>query len=344
LLDASPDNPCQAVLEQKEILMLTRRNALRLAASTVAMPFVSTTGWAQAYPTRPVRIFVGYAAGGPTDIVARLIGQWLSERLGQQFIVENRPGGSGNIAAETVVRAPPDGYTLLTIGPSNAINATLYDNLTFNFARDIAPAAGIMRVSNVMEVNATFPAKTVTEFISYGKANPGKINFASAGVGTSIHLAAELFKMMTAVNMVHVPYRGEAPALTDLIGGQVQVLFGTTPGSIEHIRTGKLRALAVTTAIRSSALPDVPTMAEFLPGFEASSWYGIGAPKNTPAGIIEKLNLEINAALADPRMQARLADLGGTLISGSPGDFGNLIAEETAKWGKVVRFAALKPE
>ena len=277
------------------------------------------------------------------DIVARLIGQWLSERLGQPFIIENRPGAGSNIATEAVVRAPPDGYTLLLVGPPNAINATLYDKLNFNFIRDIAPVASIVRVPNVMVVNPSVPAKTVPEFIAYAKANPGKINMASAGIGSSAHVAGELFKMMTGVDMVHVPYRGAAPALTDLLGGQVQVCSPRMPASIEYIKAGKLRALAVTTATRSEALPDVPTVGEFVPGYEASSWYGVGAPKNTPAEIVDKLNKEINAALADPKIKARLADLGGTALAGSPADFGKLIADETEKWGKVIRAANIKP-
>ena len=287
---------------------------------------------------------VGFAAGGAPDILARLMGQWLSERLGQPFVIENRPGAGSNIATEAVVRAPPDGYTLLLVSPANAINATLYDKLNFNFIRDIAPVAGIIREPHVMVVNPSVPAKTVPEFIAYAKANPGKLNMASAGNGTAAHVAGELFKMMTGVDMVHVPYRGAAPALTDLLGGQVQVMFAAMPASIEYIRAGKLRALAVTTATRSEALPDIPTVGEFVPGYEASAWFGVGAPKNTPAEIIDKLNKEINAALADPKIKARLADLGGTVLPGSPADFGKLIADETEKWGKVIRAANIKPE
>ena len=282
-------------------MKLPRRQFLHLAAGAAALPAVSRIAWAQAYPTRPVRIIVGFAAGGAADIIARLIGQWLSERLGQPFVIENRPGAGSNIATEAVVRAPPDGYTLLLVGTANAINATLYDKLNFNFIRDIAPVAGIIRVPNVMVVNPSVPAKTVPEFIAYAKANPGKINMASGGIGTAAHVSGELFKMMAGVDMVHVPYRGAAPALTDLLGGQVQVMFASMPSSIEHIRAGKLRALAVTTATRSEALPDIPTVGEFVPGYEASAWYGVGAPKDTPAEIVDKLNKEINAASPIPR-------------------------------------------
>jgi len=296
------------------------------------------------YPTRPVHWIVGYPAGGSTDIVARLMGQYLSEKLGQQFIIENRPGAGNNIGTEAVVRAPADGYTLLLINPANAINTTLYQNLNFNFIRDIAPIAGFIRVPNVMEVNPSVPAKTVAEFIAYAKANPGKINLASSGSGTSIHMSGELFKMMTGVNMVHVPYRGSAPMLTDLLGGQVQVTFDNMPSSIEHIRAGKLRPLAVTTTARSDALPDTPVLADTVPGYEASAWFGAGAPKGTPSEIIETLNQAINAGLADPKMQARLAELGGMLMAGSPADFGKVIAEETEKWAKVVKFSGAKAE
>jgi tripartite-type tricarboxylate transporter receptor subunit TctC len=289
-------------------------------------------------------LVVGNAAGGGQDIVARLIGQWLSEQLGQQFVIENRPGAGTNIGTETVVKAAPDGYTVLVCNASAAINATLYDKLNFNFIRDIAPVASIMRVPNVMEVNPSVPAKTVPEFIAYAKANPRRLNMASGGNGSSPHVSGELFKMMAGVNMLHVPYRGAGPAVTDLLGGQVQVMFDTMTTSIEYIRAGKLRALAVTTTTRSEALPDIPTVGEFVPGYESSGWYGLGAPKNTPVEIIEKLNKEINAALADPKMQARLAHLGGTVLAGSPADFGKLIADETEKWGKVVKFAGLKPQ
>jgi len=325
-------------------MKLPRRRFLHLAAGAAALPVVSQFAWAQAYPTRPVRIIVGFAAGGPTDLYARLIGQWLAERLGRPFLIENRPGAGGNIATESVVNAAADGYTLLLVAAANTINATLYDNLNYTFIRDVAPVAGILRTFYVMEVNPSVPAKTVPEFIAYAKANPGKVNMASAGSGTPQHVAGELFNMMAGVNMLHVPYRGAAPALTELLGGQVQVMFDNLTSSIEHIRTGKLRALAVTTAVRSEALPDVPTVGDFLPGFEASGLYGLGAPKATPAAIIEKLNHEINAGLADPKIKARLADLGGTMLPGSPADFGKLVAEETEKWAKVVKFAGIKPE
>jgi tripartite-type tricarboxylate transporter receptor subunit TctC len=321
-----------------------RRNFVLLAAAAAALAAVSGMARAQTYPARPVRIIVGFAAGGAFDITARLVGQWLSGRLGQPFIVENRPGAGTNIATEAVVRAPADGYTLLLGGAVNAVNATLYEKLNFDFIRDIAPVAGIIRFPNLMEVNPSFPAKTVPEFISYAKANPGKITFASTGIGSTQHLSGELFKMMTGVNMVHVPYRGAAPALTDLISGQVQVMFGPLPPSIEFIRAGKLRALAVTTATRSEALPDIPTVGEFVPGYEASGWNGMFSPKHMPAEIINKLNQEINAGLADPDIKARLTDLGGTALGGSPGDLGKFVADEIVKWSKVVKFADLKPE
>jgi tripartite-type tricarboxylate transporter receptor subunit TctC len=296
------------------------------------------------YPTKPVRWIVGYPAGGSTDILARLIGQWLSVRLGQQFIIENRPGAGNNLGTEQVVRAAPDGYTILLVNPANAINTTLYEKLSFNFVRDIAPVAGLIRVPNVMEVNPSVPAKTVSEFIAYAKANPGKINMASSGNGTSIHMSGELFKMMTSLAMQHVPYRGSAPMLTDLLAGQVQVTFDNMPSSIEHIRAGKLRALAVTTAMRSEALPDVPVVADFVPGYEASAWFGVGAPKGTPPEIIELLNKEVNAAVADPNIRARLVDMGGMMINGTPAEFGKIIVEETEKWAKVVKFSGAKPE
>ena len=325
-------------------MKIPRRKFLHLAAGAAALPAASRIAGAQTYPTRPVRIMVGFPAGGASDIAARLIGQWLSERLGRPFVIENRPGGSTNIATETVVKAPPDGHTLLLTTVSGAINATLYEKLNFNFIRDIAPVAAIMRVPDVMEVSTSVPVETDPEFIAYAKANPGKINMASAGNGTTTHVAGELFNVMTGVTMLHVPYRGSAPALTDLLGGQVQVMFDNLPGSIEYIRAGKLRALAVTTATRSAALPDIPMVGDFLPGYEASNWLGIGAPKGTPAEIVDKLNKEINAALADPKMKARLAELGGTPLPGSPADFGKLIAAETEKWGKVIRAANIKPE
>jgi tripartite-type tricarboxylate transporter receptor subunit TctC len=325
-------------------MKLPRRNFLHLAASAAALPVVSRVAWAQAYPTRPVRLIVGAPAGGGFDIVARLIAQWLSEQLGQPIVVENRTGAGGNIGTELVVRAPPDGYTLLMALSVNAINAAIYDNLSFNFIRDTAPVASIASIPLVMDVNSSVPAKTVPEFIAYAKANPGKINMASAGNGTPHHVAGELFKMMAGVDMVHVPYRGEALALSDLISGQVQVLFGTMLASLGYIRAGKLRALAVTTATRSDALPDVPTVGEFLPGFEARGWYGIVVTKATPTQIVEKLNKEINAALADPNMKKRLTDLGCAVFSGSPADFGKFIADETEKWGKVVRAANIKAD
>jgi tripartite-type tricarboxylate transporter receptor subunit TctC len=309
-----------------------------------AFPAYSRIARAQTYPSRPVRIVVGYAAGGGTDLVARLMGQWLSERLGQQFVVENRTGASTNIGTEAVVRAPADGYTLLLAHTTNVINATLYEKLNFNFIRDITPVAGIIRVPNVMVVNPSLPVKTVPEFIAYAKANPGKINMASGGAGGSDHICGELFKMMAGVNMVYVAYRGQSPALTDLLAGQVQLMFGSVPSTIEYVRADKLRALAVTTATRSDAMPEVPTVGEFLPGFEASQWYGVGAPRNTPAEIIDKLNKEINTGLADSKLKARLADLGGTVLPGSPADFGKLIAEETEKWAKVVKFSGAKAD
>jgi tripartite-type tricarboxylate transporter receptor subunit TctC len=325
-------------------MKLPRRNFLHLVAGAAALPAVPRIARAQAYPTRPVRIIVGFPPGGGSDILARLMGQWLSERLNQAFIVENRPGAGGNIGTEAVVRAPADGYTLLLDGGWNAVNATLYDKLSFNFIRDIAPVAGIMRTSNVVVVHPSFPAKTIPEFIAHARTNPGRISMASPGIGTVAHMSGELFKMMTGVNMVHVPYRGDAPALTDLISGQVQVMFSNTVSSIEHIRAGRLRALAVTTATRSDALPDVPTVGEFVQGYEASVWWGFGAPKNAPKEIIDKLNQQINAGLADLKIKTRLAELGGTALAGPPADIGRLIADETEKWGKVVKFAGLKPE
>jgi len=325
-------------------MKLPRRNFFHLAAGAAALPFAPHVARAQAYPTRPVRIIVGFPAGGGTDIVARLIGQWLSERLGQQFIIENRPGAGSNIATEAVVRAAADGYTLLMAVSANAFNATLYAKLNFNFIRDIAPVAGIMVVPNVMMVHPSIPAKTIPELIAYAKANPGKINIASGTIGGPGHVSGELFKMMTGTDMPLVSYRGGGPALVDLLAGQVQVMFATMPPSIEYIRAGKLRALAVTTATRSDALPDIPTVAEFVPGYEASTWYGVGAPKATPAEVVDKLNKEVNAALADPKNKARLADLGGDVLALSPADFGRLIADETEKWGKVFRAANIKPQ
>ena len=325
-------------------MKLPRRKFLHLAAGAAALPAVSRFANAQTYPSRPVRIIVGFAPAGGTDIMARLIGQWLSERLGQSFVIENRPGAGTNIATEVVVNAPPDGYTLLLAGIPNAFNASLFGKLNFNFIRDIAPVAGIMRVPNVMAVNPSVPAKAVPEFIAYAKANPGKINMASAGIGGAAHLSGELFKMMAGVNLVHVPYRGNGPALVALLGGQVDVLFPTLPSSIEYIRTGKLRGLAVTSALRSEALPDLPTVGEFVPGYEISAWYGVGAPKGTPAEVIDKLNQEINGILADPNAKARLVDLGGTALVGSPADFGKYIADETEKWGKVIQALNIKAD
>ena len=324
-------------------MKLPRRTFLHLAAGAAALPGVSRVAWAQSYPTRPVRIVVGFAAGGAFDIAARTLGQWLSGRLGQQFVIENRTGAGSNTATEAVIRAPADGYTILLGGAVNAVNATLYDKLNFNFIRDIAPVAGVIRFSNLMQVNPAFPVNTVPEFIAYAKANPGKINFGSGGTGTTQHLAGELFKMMTGITMVHVPYRGSAPSLTDLIGGQVQVTFNSIPASIGHIRAGRLRALAVTAAMRSDVLPEIPTIGESVPGYEASGWAGIVAPKGTPTDIVDKLNREINTALADPGFKARLADLGGTVLPGSPAEFGTLIADETEKWAKVVKFSGAKP-
>ena len=321
-----------------------RREFLRLVAGAAALPVVSRIARAQTYPTRPVRIVVGFPPGGPGDILARLTGQWLSERVGHPFIIENRPGAGGNVATQAVVNASPDGYTLLLVNAANAINATLYEKLKYDFIRDIAPVAGIMRVPLVLEVNPSLPVKTVPELIAYAKANPAKLNMASAGNGTPQHVSGELFKMMAGVNMTHVPYRGSAPALADLLGGQVQVMFDTMPASIEYLRAGKLRPLAVTTATRSESLPDIPTVADFVLGYESSAFYGVAAPKNTPAEIIDKLNKEINAALADPRTNARLVALGGTPFTGSPAEFGKLIADETEKWAKVVKFAGIKPD
>ena len=315
-----------------------------MAACAAALPAVSRFAWAQSYPSRPVRIVVGLTAGSASDIVARIMGQWLSEHLGQQFVVENRPGAGTNIAAEAVVRSVPDGYTLLLAASPNAINASLYDKLSFNFIRDIAPVAAISREPNVIVVNPSLPTRTVPELIAYAKANPGRINMASAGNGTTSHLAGELFKMMTGVNMVHVPYRGGGPALTDLLAGQVQVFFPPMVVPVGQIRAGKLRALAVTTATRSEALPDIPTVGEFVPGYEASVWFGLGVPKGTPAEVINKLNQETNAALTDIKIKVRMAESGGTVLPGSPADFGKLIAEETEKWSKVVREANIKPE
>jgi tripartite-type tricarboxylate transporter receptor subunit TctC len=325
-------------------MKLPRRNFLHLAAGAAALPALPRIARAQTYPTRPVRLIVGAPAGGGFDIVARLMGQWLSERLGQSFVIENRPGAGSNIATEVVVRALPDGYTLLLVTAVNTISTSLYEKLGFNLSRDIAPVAGITRVPEVMVANLSVPSRTVPEFIAYAKANPGKLTMASGGVGTPSHLDGELFKTMTGVDMLHVPYRGTAPSLTDLLGGQVQVTFTSMHSVIEYIRAGRLRALAVTAATRSDALPDIPTVGEFLPGYEGGIWYGLGAPKATPAEIVDKLNKEVNAALDDLKLKARLADFGGTPLPGSPVEFGKLIAEETDKWGKVIRAANIKPE
>ena len=325
-------------------MKLPRRQFLHLAAGAAALPAVSRFAWAQAYPSRPVRIIVPAAPAGPTDILARLMGQWLSERLGQSFVIENRPGGGNNIGTEAVVRAPADGYTLLMAATPNAVNATLYDKLSFNFLRDIAPVASVIRAPYVIAVNPTVAAKTIPELIAYAKANPGKLSMGSTGTGSGAHMAGELFKMMAGVDMVHLPYCGGGARLTDLLGGQVQVMFVSTVSSIEHIKTGRLRALAVTTATRSDEMPDIPTVGEFVLGYEASAWFGVGAPKNTPSQIIDKLNEAINAGLADPKIKARLADLGGTPLVGSPAEFGKLIADETEKWGKVVKFTGIKAD
>jgi len=323
-------------------MKLPRRQFLKLSVGAFAVPAVSGIARAQTYPTRPVRVIVGYAAGGASDIAARLIGQRLYVRLGQSFVIENRPGAASNLATETVVHAPPDGHTLLLVSASNAINATLYDKLNYNFIRDIAPVGSITRGPLVMLVNQSFPATTAAEFIAHAKANPGQINMASAGVGSPQHLAGELFSAMAGIKMLHVPYRGAPPALTDLIGGQVQVYFGSTSGAISYVRSGQLRALAVTSAARSEALPDTPAVNEFVPGYEATTWYGFGAPKGTSAAIIEKLNAEINAALRDAIIKSRMAELGGTALPGSPAEFAKLIADETERWGKAVKFSGVK--
>jgi tripartite-type tricarboxylate transporter receptor subunit TctC len=325
-------------------MKIPRRQFLRQATIAIGLPAVSRMANAQAYPTRPVRLVVGFAAGGAPDIAARLLAQWLSERLGQQFIIENRPGAGGNIATEGVVDAPADGHTLLLVNISNAVNATLYQKLNYNFIRDIAPVASISHETYGMEVHPSFPAKTVTEFITYAKANPGKLNMASPGNGTGPHVAGELFKIMAGIDMVHVPYRGSPPALTDLLAGQVQMMFSPLSSSIEYVRAGKLRALAVTTAARSEVLPDLPTVGEFVPGYEASGWFGVGAPRKTPVQIVDKLNQEINAGLADSKLKARLADLGSAVFVGSPSDFARHVAEETEKWGKVIRAANIRAD
>ena len=325
-------------------MKLSRRLFLHLTAGAAALPGVSRMARAQAYPTRPVHWIVSFAAGGPNDIVARIVGQYLSDHLGQQFVIENRAGAAGNVGMQSALSSAPDGYTIAFVGPNYAINPALYEKLPFDFIRDSVPVAGIMRLANVMDVNPAFPANNLAEFIAYAKANPGKINFASGGVGTSPHLSGELLKTMAGINLVHVPYRGAGPALVDLLAGQVQVYFVNTVASIEYIKTGKLRPLAVTTATRSEALPDIPTVDEFVPGYEASAWEGIGAPKNTPAEIVDKLNKEINAGLADPKIKARLASLGGTALAGSPAEFGKHIAAETEKWAKVIRALNIKAD
>jgi tripartite-type tricarboxylate transporter receptor subunit TctC len=325
-------------------MKLPRRQFLHLAAGAAALPTVSRIARAQAYPTRPVRLIVGFAAGGGADITARLIGQWLAERLGQPFIIDNRPGAGTNVAAEAVANAAPDGFTLLLVVSATTIGATLYNKLNFNLIRDITPVAGISRTPLVVEVNASVPANTIPEFIAYAKAKPRQLSMASAGNGSTGHLAGELFKMMAGVDMVHVPYRGSAPALTDLIGGQVQVMFDTTNASIEHIRGGRVKPLAVTSAERAEVLPTLPTVGEFLPGYEASAMIGIGAPKNTPAEIVDRLNKAINEGLADPKIKARLADLGGPALAGSPADFGKVMTGETEKWAKVIKFSGAKPD
>jgi tripartite-type tricarboxylate transporter receptor subunit TctC len=325
-------------------MKLLRRKFLELAGAAVAAAAFPRLASADDYPARPVRIIAGFAAGGGVDITARLIGQWLTDRMGQSFVIENRPGAGGNIGTEAVVNAAPDGYTLLLATVPNAVNASLYEKLKFDFIRDIAPVAGIIRVPMVILLNPAVPAKTVPEFVGYAKANPAKVNMASAGNGSAPHIAGELFKMMAGVNLVHIPYRGQGPALTDLLGGDVQVLFATAPGTTDYIRTGKLRALAVTSAARAEVLPELPTVADFVPGYEASQWYGLAAPRSTPVEIVDKLNKQINAAIADPGMKARLAAIGGEPLAGSPAEFGKLIAEETEKWGKVVRAAGIKPE
>ncbi|MEA2883418.1 MAG: hypothetical protein QOH32_2674 [Bradyrhizobium sp.] len=321
---------------------ISRRRFLHLAAGAAVLPAISRPACAQTWPARPVRLIVGYTPGGSADLTARLTGQWLSERLGQAFVVENRPGGGTNIATEAALRAPPDGYTLLLAAPANAINVTLYDKLNFNFLAEAEPVAGLIRFPNVVVVNPSVPVKTIPELIAYAKANPGKLNMASSGNGSTIHMSGELFKMLTGINIVHVPYRGGAPALTDLISGQVQVMFDNIPTCAEHVKSGKLRGLAVTSTTRSEVLPDLPTVSDFLPGYEASAWYGFVAPKNTPAAVIDTLNKATNTALADPVIKTRFTELGAILLPGSPADFGKLLADETEKWGKVVKFSGAK--
>src|SRR6476660_9436735 len=320
----------------------SRRRFLQLASGAIALSASPRLARAQAWPNRPVRLIIGYTPGGSADLTARLMGQWLSEKLGQSFVIENRPGGGTNIATEAVLRATPDGYTLLLVAPANAINASLYDKLNFDFMKEMEPVAGIIRFPNVVVVHPSVPVKTIPELIAYAKANPGKLNMASSGNGSTIHMSGELFKMLTGINMVHVPYRGGAPALTDMLSGQVQVMFDNIPTCAEHVKSGKLRGLAVTSTTRSAVLPDLPTVADFLPGYEASAWYGIGAPKNTPPEIIATLNKAVNEILADPKAKARFTELGAILLPGSAADFGKLVADETEKWGKVVKFAGAK--
>jgi tripartite-type tricarboxylate transporter receptor subunit TctC len=329
---------------QDDAMKFPRRTFLQFAAVAAAQPMLQRFAFAQSYPSRPVRIIVGFAAGGGVDITARLIGQWLSDRLGQTFVIENRPGAGGNIGTEVVVNSPPDGYTLLLSTVPNAVNATLYDKLSFNFIRDTVPVGGIIRVPMAVLIHPSVPAKTIPEFIAYAKANPGKVNMASAGTGSAPHMAGELFNYMAGVKMIHVPYRGQGPALSDLLGGQVQVLFATTPGTTDFIKDGRLRALAITTASRVEVLPDLPPVGDFVPGYEASQWYGLAAPKGTPAELVGKLNAEIKAALVDPAMKKKLSDIGGEMLTSSPAEFGKMVAAETEKWGKVVKFAGMKPE
>jgi tripartite-type tricarboxylate transporter receptor subunit TctC len=325
-------------------MTLPRRKFLHLAASAAAVPALPYIARAETYPSRPIHLIIGYLPGGSADMTARLFGQWLSDRLGQQVVVESRAGASTNIATEAVVRAAPDGYTLMLVSPANATNAALYDKLNFEFLRDIDPVAGLIRFPDVVDVNLALPVRTIPELIAYAKANPGALNFGSSGVGSTLHVAGELFKMMAGVNIVHVPYRGGAPAMIDLIGGRVQVMFDNVPTSVEFIRSGKIRPLAVTSAARIELFPELPTVADYVPGYEASAWYGFGAPKGTPAEIVDRLNREVNAILAEPATKTRLAELGASLLPGSPADFGKLVADETEKWGKVIRFAGIKAE
>jgi tripartite-type tricarboxylate transporter receptor subunit TctC len=325
-------------------MTLARRQFLRLAAGAAALPVVSSAARAQAYPSRPLRMIIGYPPGGSADITARLTGQWLTDRLGQPVVIENKPGAATNLATEAVVRAAPDGYTMLLAAPANAINASLYDKLNFDFLRDTTPVAGIIRFPNVVVVNPSLPIKSIPDLIAYAKANPGKLNMASSGNGSTIHMSGELFKMITGINMVHVPYRGGAPALTDLIAGQVHVMFDNVPTSAEHVKAGRLRGLAVTSTERSKVLPDLPTVADFLPGYEASAWYGLSMPKGVPPEAVDRVNKAVNDILTDPVAQARFAELGASLLPGSPADWGKLLAEETEKWAKVVKFAGAKPD